>query len=208
MPSPILGKKITPKNSCTIRLGKENSDLVFEKTCDPHYLNDFIFSEIQKKGVEYGIGGYLEKRAIYQASENFTPERNIHLAVDIWGEVGTTVHAPLDSIVHSFKYNALPYDYGGTIILQHQENEKVFHTLYGHLSKSSLIGLEKNQVIKAGTPFCQFGDWDENGGWPPHLHFQMIIDMQNMEGDYVGVCEEKDLEFYKNNCPDPSFLIC
>jgi len=48
------------------------------------------------------------------------------------------------------------------------------------------------------------GKPDENGGWPPHLHFQLIRDMQGFVGDYPGVCAKQDLTFYANNCPDPS----
>ncbi len=199
---PLLGKKIKSTEYLDINLSQENPILDFRKTSNPKYLEQFIFSELEKNNVKYGIGGYLEKRNIYSISKNFSPERNIHLAIDIWAKVGTQIFGTLDGEVHSFKNNDLPYDYGGTIILKHEEDGNIFHTLYGHLSLSSLIGLKIGKFIKKGTPFCQIGNWDENGGWPSHLHFQKIINMENYEGDYVGVCEKKDLEYYKINCPN------
>jgi len=46
-----------------------------------------------------------------------------------------------------------------------------------------------------------------NGDYAPHLHFQIIIDMEEKTGDYPGVCSENKLEFYKNNCPNPNLLL-
>ncbi len=204
---PLLGKKLLEKDYCRIDLSEKNPRLDYRKTSDPQYLDQFIQGELKDKQVLLGIGGYLEKRNIYQASANFAAERNIHLAIDVWAEVGTGIHAPLNSKVHSFKYNDLPYDYGSTIVLEHRANEGVFHTLYGHLSKASLEGLEIGMDIPGGTRFCTIGDWNENGGWPPHLHFQIIRDMQGFKGDYIGVCREEKLDFYKTNCPDPTYLI-
>jgi hypothetical protein len=46
-----------------------------------------------------------------------------------------------------------------------------------------------------------------NGDYAPHLHFQIIIDMENKKGDYPGVCSSKTLAFYLQNCPDPNLLL-
>lgn len=202
----VLGKELSKKDYCQIDLSASNPNLNYEKTNDPKYLDVFISNELKINNVQYGIGGYAEKRAAYRASDNFKSneeERCIHLGVDIWTKAYTIFHTPLDAVVHSFKNNNLPFDYGGTIILEHNENGGKFHTLYGHLSLTSLEGLKKGMEIKAGSPICQIGDWHENGGWPPHLHFQMICDMQNLEGDYFGACTEKEMDFYLNNCPNP-----
>jgi hypothetical protein len=47
----------------------------------------------------------------------------------------------------------------------------------------------------------------ENGGWPPHLHFQCIVDMEGYMGDYPGVCKWSEREQYLRNCPDPIQLL-
>lgn len=98
-------------------------------------------------------------------------------------------------------------DYGPTIILEHNQNGVTFHTLYGHLSLESLHAIKVGEEIKAGQKFCWIGNNTVNGGWTPHLHFQVIRDMQDKRGDYPGVAHEKDLGFYRANCPDPSPLI-
>jgi murein DD-endopeptidase MepM/ murein hydrolase activator NlpD len=115
--------------------------------------------------------------------------------------------APLDGIVHSFAFNNARGDYGATIILSHRLNDISFHTLYGHLSLNSIKNLSEGQTIKRGDVFTEFGIPFENGQWPPHLHFQVILDMEGKEGDYPGVCKYSEREKYLNNCPDPNFIL-
>ena len=50
-------------------------------------------------------------------------------------------------------------------------------------------------------------NFSENGNWPPHLHFQLILGIESYHGDYPGVCNDGDLDFYKNNCPNPMFVL-
>ncbi len=207
--SPLLGNRIQQDQYACISLAENRLGQDFEKTADPKFLDEFIQGELKNTNVEWGIGGYLEKRGIYRSSPEFFgsgPERCYHLGIDIWAKAGTEIYCPLPATVHSFKYNDKPYDYGGTIIMQHQMEGQVFHTLYGHLSKDSLVGLEVGQVFPSGKRLCRLGDWNENGGWPPHLHFQVIIDLQGNTGDYAGVSSLEDLEFYKENCPNPFYL--
>jgi murein DD-endopeptidase MepM/ murein hydrolase activator NlpD len=109
--------------------------------------------------------------------------------------------------VHSFANNDRPGDYGGTIILVHEFHGTSFYTLYGHLSLNSLKNLEEGSRLSAGDVFADFGIPSENGHWPPHLHFQIIIDIGNYNGDYPGVCAKEDRDQYLANCPDPDLLL-
>jgi murein DD-endopeptidase MepM/ murein hydrolase activator NlpD len=155
-------------------------------------------------------GGYLEHRSIYSSSPLFEEERfprNIHLGLDFWTDAGTAVHAPMAGILHSFQDNAAFKDYGPTIILRHEFQGIVFHTLYGHLSRPSLAALEVGQMIQKGQKIGWLGAPHENGEWPPHLHFQIILDMQGRSGDYPGVCASAELEHYTRNCPNPRLLL-
>ena len=157
-----------------------------------------------------GIGGYGEDRFIYRRSTLFDGEkepRSIHLGIDIWVPAGTRVYAPLDARVHSFDYNDQFGDYGGTIILEHCLEDVTFYTLYGHLSAGSLDGLSKDQDISKGSAFATIGAPEENGQWPPHLHFQLISDMLGMEGDFYGVAPPSEKEFFMELCPDPRLLL-
>jgi hypothetical protein len=58
-------------------------------------------------------------------------------------------------------------------------------------------------MIVRGEVFAYLGTAEENVNWPPHLHFQLIYDLQGRSGDYPGVCFREELSFQKKNCPDP-----
>jgi len=120
---------------------------------------------------------------------------------------GCPVFSPLDGVVHSFANRELGGDYGPVIILRHELEAMEFHSLYGHLSQQSLQGLYEGKTITAGERIAWLGVRPGNGDWPPHLHFQLIRDMQNHRGDYPGVVRADELDFYRQNCPDPTPLL-
>jgi peptidoglycan LD-endopeptidase LytH len=173
-------------------------------------FSDYVNQQLAQHQAKFGIGGYAEHRTIYARSAHFNSgeePRRLHLGVDIWGPAGTPVFAPLNGHVHSFQFNNNYGDYGATIILRHQLEGVSFHTLYGHVSLASLEGLYENKPVVAGELFAHFGKPDENGQWPPHLHFQLIIDMEGKFGDYPGVCRYIERERYLANCPDPNIIL-
>lgn len=174
-------------------------------------FSDYISKQLKAANAKYGIGGYAEHRTVYSRSKVFDAPgggepRRLHLGFDIWGEAGTPVFAPLGGMVHSFKFNDHYGDYGATIILLHQLEGFAFYTLYGHLSLNDLAIVD-GQYVNRGQEFAHFGMPEENGHWPPHLHFQIIIDLQLKEGDYPGVCKLSEKDFYLKNCPDPDLML-
>lgn len=187
----------------------KNTQLRQEIFNNTRLFSDWIRNILEKNKCRYGIGGYNEHRTIYSRSELFSADepRRLHLGVDIWGPVGTPVFVPLDGVVHSYSFNDNFGDYGATIILQHEIEGIKFHTLYGHLNLASIHLIEKNDAVHAGQLLAGFGDLYENGHWPPHLHFQVIADLQNFEGDYPGVCKYSERETYLSNCPDPDIIL-
>ncbi len=164
---------------------------------------------LRQAKAKYGIGGYLEHRNIYARSSVFdgTAPRRIHLGIDIWGREGTPVMAPLAGTVHSFAFNRAYDDYGATIILTHHIHELQFYSLYGHLALKSLSRVSEGQLIKQGENFAWLGVPEENGYWPPHLHFQLMLDMEDYKGDYPGVCAANQLHHYAQNCPNPDVIL-
>jgi peptidoglycan LD-endopeptidase LytH len=188
---------------------ESNSSLQQIDLTDTTAFSQYISQALQAKNATYLIGGYMENRILYKRSRHFdgAENRTIHLGIDIWGKAGTKVFAPMDASIHSFAYNNNFGDYGATIILQHQLEGEVFHTLYGHLSLSDIENLQPGQSIQRGETIAHFGQPHENGNWPPHLHFQIIKDMQNKNGDYPGVCTISDQEYYLSNCPDPNVIL-
>lgn len=189
-----------------------NTSLTDEILADTQLFTDYVNNKLSDAGATYGIGGYNEHRTVYSRSTVFdTPAsaegRRLHLGIDIWGKPYTKVMAPLDGIVHSFAFNNAYGDYGATIILTHNLDGVHFYTLYGHLSLNSLKNMQEGDVVRKGDVFCEFGIPFENGQWPPHLHFQIIKDMQGWKGDYPGVCRFSEREQYLQNCPDADLIL-
>ncbi|PTS92192.1 peptidase M23, partial [Flavobacterium sp. HMWF030] len=80
-------------------------------------------------------------------------------------------------------------------------------TLYGHLSLESIENLSVGTFFNKGEQIGTLGSSDINGDYAPHLHFQIIHNIEAYSGDYPGVCSTNDLNFYIENCPDPSLLL-
>ena len=133
--------------------------------------------------------------------------RRLHLGIDIWGPAGTPVFAPMGGMIHSFAFNSHFGDYGATLILLHQLDGLPFYTLYGHLCLKDIANISPGQYVNRAQEIAHFGLPQENGHWPPHLHFQIIIDLGMYEGDYPGVCRYSEREYYLNNCPDPDMIL-
>lgn len=185
-------------------------------------LTAILFGEMARRGARVGIGRYDEPRIIY-AVPQFKPAgrplaegRTVHLGIDVFVEAGEPVFAPLDGIVHSVQDNARPYDYGPTIILEHSlkpgeggsdDGPCRFYTLYGHLSRTSVEGLEKGRSIRRGERLAAVGPNPENGGWPPHLHFQIMADVLGLEGDFPGVCRWSERDIWRAICPDANLIL-
>lgn len=188
-----------------------NKDLTKTIIEDVGLFSTYVDGKRKEAGAKFGIGGYAEHRSVYSRSAVFDAvdggePRRLHLGTDIWGEAGTPIFAPLGGMIHSFRFNDHYGDYGATIILLHQLDGTAFYTLYGHVSLQDLA-LVDGQYINRGQEFAHFGVPAENGHWPPHLHFQIISNLELKEGDYPGVCRMSDKEFYIKNCPDPDLIL-
>jgi murein DD-endopeptidase MepM/ murein hydrolase activator NlpD len=210
-PTPILDANIPLKSYVPIDLSVYNPELELLNIADPEVCQAYVEKVLQSLGGKIAYGGYLEKRNLYGDKANFsdgnTIRRDIHLGIDFWCSADTKVMVPVDGVVHSFKNNANIGDYGPTIILKHQAEAMTFYTLYGHLSIYSLEGLTIGMEFKKGDVLATLGTPDINVNYAPHLHFQIIKDLGNLFGDYPGVCSHENLDFYRENCPDPNLLL-
>lgn len=188
-----------------------NKDLTADLLNNTDKFSSYIDQRLQKAGARYGIGGYKENRTVYSRSKNFDGEdgepRRLHLGIDIWAAAGTPVFAPMGGMIHSFAFNDNFGDYGATIILLHQLEGTAFYTLYGHVSLADISVITEGNYISHGQEFAHFGEPKENGNWPPHLHLQVITNLELKKGDYPGVCRLSEREKYLDNCPDPDFII-
>ena len=177
-------------------------------------LSEKIFREMKRAGASVGVGRYDEPRLLYSSplfgsAGNPTSERRtIHLGIDLFAEQGTTLHAPLDGVVHIVANNSSPLDYGPLVILRHETSgREEFFTLYGHLSKDALDSLKVGQRVARGQPFARVGSAQENGGWTPHLHFQIILDVLELGADFPGVAYASQRSVWTSLSPNPNLLL-
>ncbi|GAB3526712.1 hypothetical protein GCM10027443_02250 [Pontibacter brevis] len=208
--APVLAADLNSDNVCTLNFTEANTLLQKTDLQDTAAFNAAVQQMLHEKGATVGVGGYLEDRFIYRRSQHFdvaSESRNLHLGVDVWLEAGTAVFTPLDATVHSFQDNDNFGDYGPTIILQHELEGVTFYTLYGHLTRASLQGLQKGQPFSKGDKIAEVGPYPENGHWPPHLHFQVMASMGGKEGDYPGVATTAEKEKYQLLCPNPNLIL-
>lgn len=205
---PVLGENFTQENTFEIKVDDFKTELLHLKERGKSSLFQIYMDEkrkVQKK--KYAFGGYLEDRSWYARSPLFGKQRSIHLAIDIWADEDSVVYSPLEGVIHSFADNNGFGNYGPTVIVEHHLEGMTFYTLYGHLSRKNLAEWKVGTKLASGDVIGNLGNMEENGEWPAHLHFQIIKDLQGMQGDYPGVASSEDLFFYKNNCPDPNLLL-
>ncbi|MBL1241826.1 MAG: aminotransferase class III-fold pyridoxal phosphate-dependent enzyme [OCS116 cluster bacterium] len=176
------------------------------------------FQQIIDSAAKHGqpsLGCYAEPRIIYAGEAFFSgatqhqarDRRSVHIAIDIFLPAGTPLKAPYPATVHSASIQDTAFDYGGLVTLKHiTDTGQTFYTLYGHLAWAEVKALKVGQVIKAGEAFAKLGDYDENGTWPPHVHFQLgLTDWHG--ADWPGVVSPDDLDVWKTIYPDPAPLL-
>ncbi len=177
-------------------------------------ITERIFGSMDALGATVAFGGYGEARMVYSAPAFADPNaepgerRTVHLGIDLFAPAGTPVHAPLEGVVAAAANNATWLDYGPVIILEHKTDRGVpFFTLYGHQSVESLDGMRPGRRIAKGEQISTFGTPDVNGGWTPHLHFQVMTDLLDRGTDFPGVARPSQRDVWLSFCPDPARLL-
>ncbi len=217
--APIMGPGVDLSTALVFDLSVSSPDrALLGGSIGVDELTKDIFQRMESTRSEAGIGRYDEARQVYTAGQfaldcDEMPERRtIHLGMDVFLPAGSPVFAPLEGKVHSFRNNTQPLDYGPCIILEHaaedpEGNAQVFYTLYGHLSVESLAGLYEGRQVKKGERLASLGDPTVNGGWPPHLHFQIVTDMLGKKGDFPGVGGPGQRNVWRSLSPDPNAIL-
>lgn len=153
-----------------------------------------------------GAGGYLEFRRQMYVSPLYGGARFIHMGVDIWGPESEPVYAFAEGTIWGLRNNDNALDYGPTIVTRHVFGKNELYALYGHLSLESLGEVEEGQPIKAGQKIGELGSKEVNGGWIPHLHFQLANERPKIP-DMPGVVSPDELEEAIRRHPDPRMVL-
>ncbi len=181
----------------------------------------WIADRLAAAGATVGVGRYGEARLVYStpafrsAGNDGDEARTIHLGLDLFAPAGSPVHSPLPGTVVSVADNRAQGDYGPTVVLRHAIPDGTrFHTLYGHLGHATLGHLSTGREVDAGEVIGWLGAASVNGGWPPHLHFQVIaLDALHDDGEravepgnFPGVVLQRLRTVWESVLPDPAAL--
>lgn len=172
-------------------------------------LSELIDRTMVAAGTKFAFGRYAEPRELY-SNENFstaesTETRTIHMGVDLFCAGATPVFAPLDAIVEHVANNDRELDYGPLTILRHKDDAgRDFFSLYGHLGTDVFDRLEPGHRVTAGQQIATVGMPPGNGNWPPHLHFQLISDLQGLGVDFPGVAQKSQRVHWLGLSPSPA----
>ncbi len=213
--APLLGRDLSREKTVTLDLSIGSPLLHGDRTRnDEATLTPKIFSLMAAQNAQIGIGRYNEPRLIYTAPMFDTgpgpldERRTIHIGLDLFAKAGTKLYAPLAGTVYAVGFVNTPQDYGGVIMLEHRiDSGESFYTLYGHLSRESVQKIQQGQRVEAGEELARMGPPAENGGWPPHLHLQLIVDDFGLALSFPGVGLAGQREIWRALCPDPNLLV-
>jgi len=154
----------------------------------------------------WSIGRYDENRPALYTQDLFGGGRTLHVGVDLGGPVGVAVHAfAAGEVIHA-GYNPAAGDYGHVLVTRHDHGGRPLYALWGHLSAASVAHAPVGRSFQAGDVLGWLGAHGENGGWPPHLHFQLSWrrpETHDMPGAVSLDEREAALQVY----PDPRMVL-
>jgi 4-aminobutyrate aminotransferase-like enzyme/Ser/Thr protein kinase RdoA (MazF antagonist) len=216
---PVMGTQLNEQNSEVVDLSVASCrSEVYADT------NDSVEKALARRtpietNKRFVIGRYDERRLIYTSPQfdhssdesavvgETAERRSIHLGIDLFAPAGSDVFAPLNGNVYVSEYRNHDQDYGGVVILRHATPDgDAFYTLYGHLNRASVDGWAIGESVSAGESLGRLGSSDENGGWAPHLHLQVITDLLGLDGDFPGVAAASEGSVWTAFSPNPVCL--
>lgn len=156
-------------------------------------------------GPRWSIGRWDEDRAIY-TQPLFGGSRTLHVGVDLGGPAHVAVHAFADGVVRYVGVNPAAGDYGPTVVTEHALDGRPIWALHGHLSTASLAASPVGRRLSAGDVLGWLGEPRENGGWPPHVHFQLSW-VDPGTHDLPGAVAPAEREAALARYPDPRRVL-
>ncbi|MEX0847051.1 MAG: aminotransferase class III-fold pyridoxal phosphate-dependent enzyme [Ilumatobacteraceae bacterium] len=183
---------------------------------DPVAYWGWLEAEMAAAGAEVAFGRYDEDRNCYGGDQFTTdaPEpRSVHIGIDLFVAADTPVRAMLPGRVVTVVDNDAPFDYGPTVILEHDAGDAgSFWCLYGHLSRRTLSTVAPGDEVAAGQVVGFVGDHTVNGGWAPHVHLQLITDLMadpvdGPNGNFEGAGEPSRMSIWRSIAPDANLLL-
>jgi len=175
----------------------------------PYLVLDLTSEEAEEYGAKdarYTLGRYDEHRPGLYQTDLFSDGRTVHVGIDLGAPAGTPVHAYTDGVVLHAGTNPDPGDYGTVLVLEHAVEDGPRFALYGHLSRATLALSRPGRRVRKGDVIGWLGLHPENGGWEPHLHFQLGIDRPDTH-DMPGVVRLSERDDALRRYPDPRRVL-
>jgi murein DD-endopeptidase MepM/ murein hydrolase activator NlpD len=154
----------------------------------------------------FSVGRYDEIRPTLYDQPMFGGERVLHVGIDLGGPAGTGVFAFWGGRIASVADLARPGDYGPVIVTEHRFGDRTLYALHGHLARAGLERWTVGDSVQRGDRLGALGDEGENGGWPPHVHFQLSWEAP-VGGDIPGVVRLDEREAARARYPDPRIVV-
>lgn len=159
-----------------------------------------------ERGLDVLVGRYAENRDVYRGEAFEAEHRSIHLGIDLFQPAGSPIFAPYDGLVEDVCPMPGPGNYGHAILLRHSTEEGTpFWTLYGHLGSDGLPS--PRATVHAGDQIATMGTSEVNGGWPAHVHVQVLTDLCGMGIDVYGVAPRGEATLWRSISPNPNLML-
>ncbi len=194
---PVLAVPMTATDVCAIDWSVTSPLAAHPEIAAPVAQQTLQTARIMEDaGAAVGVGRFGEPRLVYAGPEYAVPTnagpgwRTVHLGVDLSCPPGTPVQALCDGVVERVDDDAVDGGYGPVVTIRHAPPDcPAFFTLSGHLSRASVAAIAPGQEVRGGDAIGAVGEPHENGGWPPHLHFQVMTDLLDLDRPFPGVAE-------------------
>ena len=205
-----------PRSCSTVRFADHGPYHAIVDLPPVYHVHDFTKSKDPQPDGTWSVGKFNEVRptmydtAMFddadKAVDGFSGVRDVHVGLDIGGPVGTPVRAWLGGRVIHSGYNPEAGDYGNVIVTEHRVGDAAVYSLYGHLTTDTLATSPVGRTFEKGAVLGGIGGRHENGGWPPHVHFQLSLKRPHTH-DLPGVVSRADREQALETYPDPRLVV-
>jgi len=189
-----------------------------DSTTDPDRLKSVVEWVHDRFPFTLLHGGLMEDRSYVLDHVDYLKRAGtlLHLGVDFWpppqSRSGLRVAvARRSQVIRVDCDTPEPYGWGTTVAVDVKETGLVL--LYGHLAPD--VRCSPGQILEPLTVIGKLGEYEENGGWRPHLHvqamtwptFQRFICGSKTWKDLDGYGRVDDLARLQLEYPDPYPLI-
>jgi len=171
----------------------------------PKNRQGFNDALLLKTGKRYLIGRYGEDRKEMLKGSHIEKEnRTIHLGIDIFSSTLESIYSPFRGIIVRADKEAGPNSYGYYIIIKHDIKGQIWYSFFGHLSKD----LPKlGTFMKDRQKIATLGNFEENGGWSRHIHYQILLDLPPVGKTPIGYSTKEDFKMNSKIFPDPRIVL-